>query len=126
MSRVILSALGFVCTVATILDVYLESCRRGTGGKGDRMIGNGLKSLLGFSLVRNTKSLLNTKSSGDQFTCFYGLRFLSMAWIVLMHTWGMLVAAQVSWNLVDVKLVRHRLKRVSFNNYVGWKLERMT
>lgn len=42
--------------------------------------------LLSFSLVKNTEMLLDTKQKSGQIHCLHGIRFLSMAWVVLGHS----------------------------------------
>ena len=42
--------------------------------------------LLSFSVIRNTKDLLDTTQKPIDITCLHGLRFLSMTWVMLGHT----------------------------------------
>jgi len=41
--------------------------------------------LLSFSLIQNSKLLLRTKQKDGEINCIHGIRFLSMAWVVLGH-----------------------------------------
>ena len=44
-----------------------------------------------MSLVRNLKSLLNTKSGQERdFACMDGLKVISVTWIILGHSFGIL------------------------------------
>ncbi len=42
--------------------------------------------LLCFSLVSNGKRLFGTKKSAESIDCINGIRFLSISWVVLGHT----------------------------------------
>ena len=46
--------------------------------------------------MRNLPSVLTTESMGRGYLCMNGMRFLSMAWIVLGHTWQLLTYVLVS------------------------------
>ena len=46
------------------------------------------KVIMAFSLKTNLLKLLNTRSSPDDLGCMHGIRYLSLAWIVMGHTWG--------------------------------------
>jgi hypothetical protein len=45
--------------------------------------------LTSFSLKTNIKNLLSASTSADTMTCLHGLRFLSIFWILLGHTYYM-------------------------------------
>lgn len=51
------------------------------------MIGKPLRALLAFSLRRNVPRVLSTRMPPGAYKAFNGLRFLSMCWIILGHTW---------------------------------------
>ena len=46
--------------------------------------------MINFSLYSNTKRLFNVSlpQSGDHLGCLDGLRFISMTWVVLGHTFS--------------------------------------
>ena len=46
--------------------------------------------LLSFSLYKNGRNLLSTKQPAGTFTCLHGIRFLSLAWIILGHAYFMM------------------------------------
>ncbi|XP_069696029.1 nose resistant to fluoxetine protein 6-like [Periplaneta americana] len=43
--------------------------------------------LLAFSAVRNGRKILNCDTAEDSLTSVHGLRFLSLAWVILVHTY---------------------------------------
>jgi hypothetical protein len=43
--------------------------------------------LLSFSAVQNSRKILNCDSQEDSLTSVHGLRFLSLAWVILVHTY---------------------------------------
>ena len=67
----------------------------------------GMKMLLSFSMYTNFKSIISTADSGkDSLTCLHGMRFLSMSWVVLGHSFlfslSGLNAGNVTWPLVKL------------------------
>lgn len=103
---VILSTLAIVVSVATVH----ESCRM-YNGKGISLKSESLpvKILHCFSFLNNSRKLLSMKAatSGDNFGCIHGMRFLSMCWVVLGHLF-LIGPASLALN-------RDHLIRVSFN-----------
>lgn len=78
----------------TIISNGLKSCS-----------GIGVQALLAFSLITNIRKWQNTQQGGaENFGCLHGLRFFSMMWVVLAHTWLMLSYTPF-WNMIDVKKV---------------------
>lgn len=43
-------------------------------------------AILSFSLIKNLKSLLTNNSQSD-IGCLHGIRFLSLSWVILGHTY---------------------------------------
>ena len=43
--------------------------------------------LLSFSAVQNSRKILNCDTQEDSLTSLHGLRFLSLAWVILVHTY---------------------------------------
>ncbi|CAC5415930.1 unnamed protein product [Mytilus coruscus] len=67
--------------------------------------------LLSFSLITNTRKLLNTSTASGTLTAINGMRVLSMWWVILGHTYGVLPFLSLVDNVLDfVEL----LKRFSF------------
>lgn len=56
--------------------------------------------LLAFSIRRNAYQLLNTEHSVERLSCLNGIRFFSMAWIILGHTY-MIASEDYIKNIVD-------------------------
>jgi hypothetical protein len=46
------------------------------------------KLLLSFSVYTNAPKILNTSQPKGTLTCVNGIRFLSMTWVILGHTYG--------------------------------------
>ena len=90
-----------VSFIGALLDVHVE--------------GNARKSLvmrifLCFSLYTNGKKLLGTKKVEGNIDCLNGIRFFSMSWVVLGHSWyiisltpwtNQLAVNYVSWSLLE-------------------------
>ncbi|CAC5392295.1 unnamed protein product [Mytilus coruscus] len=55
--------------------------------------------LLAFSVYTNGAKLFNTKQNKDILTCINGIRFISMTWVILGHTYQM--PLQMSDNMVS-------------------------
>ena len=51
------------------------------------VIGKPMRALLAFSLRRNVPRLLSTSMPPGAYMAFNGIRFMSMTWIILGHTW---------------------------------------
>ncbi|XP_078606530.1 nose resistant to fluoxetine protein 6-like isoform X2 [Branchiostoma floridae x Branchiostoma japonicum] len=49
------------------------------------------KLLLAFSVRTNTRKLLSTRESSDSLGCLHGIRFLSMTWVILGHTFAFII-----------------------------------
>ena len=79
--------LVILLSTGTVLEVYqLYQKKKGT------KVENGTfnKFLLGFGIYNNTSRLMNTNipKGADHLGCIDGIRFLSMSWVVLCHSWG--------------------------------------
>ncbi|CAG7819245.1 unnamed protein product, partial [Allacma fusca] len=94
--RIVLVFFGGLCITGTILDLSLA--------KASKPLHQGLpvRMLLAFSFYTNTQKFLSTKAGSGNLGCLHGLRFLSLAWVVLCHTFSML-RMQITWNIVDSK-----------------------
>ncbi|PRD27959.1 UNVERIFIED_CONTAM: nrf-6 [Trichonephila clavipes] len=58
------------------------------------------KILLCFSAIENGKKILNTKTSEDQLRSIQGIRFLSLTWVILGHTY--ISSISIIGNRIDV------------------------
>jgi hypothetical protein len=47
-----------------------------------------LKIIRSFSFYTNAKKVFNTSKSDDQLNCLHAIRFLSLAWVILGHTFA--------------------------------------
>lgn len=65
--------------------------------------------LLAFSLYSNGKKLLNVNSSPDSLECLHGVRFLSIAWVVLGHRY-FFASQQALLNLTAIFQVNAKLE----------------
>ncbi|GFU40128.1 nose resistant to fluoxetine protein 6, partial [Nephila pilipes] len=45
------------------------------------------KIILSFSMISNFKQLVSTKTSKDNLSSLHGIRFLSLTWMVLCHSY---------------------------------------
>jgi hypothetical protein len=46
------------------------------------------KIIRSFSFYTNAKKVFNTSKSDDQLNCLHAIRFLSLAWVILGHTFA--------------------------------------
>ena len=46
-----------------------------------------IQILLAFSIYTNTKKIFSTETTNAQISCLSGIRFLSMVWVILWHTY---------------------------------------
>ncbi|XP_015913387.1 nose resistant to fluoxetine protein 6-like [Parasteatoda tepidariorum] len=53
-----------------------------------------------FSMIENGRKILKTKSSGDQLLSIHGIRFLSLTWVILGHTY--ITPVSIIGNRLDV------------------------
>lgn len=58
------------------------------------------KILLCFSAIENGEKILNTKTSQDQLLSIHGIRFLSLTWVILGHTY--ISSISIIGNRIDV------------------------
>jgi hypothetical protein len=58
-----------------------------TFGHNVRVSGILSQLLLSFSAVRNSYKILNCDTPEESLTSIHGLRFLSLAWVILVHTY---------------------------------------
>lgn len=102
--------LGLFLFIGTVLDLYLQF-----GTYGSRLLSRdtvktslGLQLLLAFSLYTNLTAVMRTANpaparGGDILTAVNGIRFISMTWVLMGHTFGFLPAAMGTDNTLTVK-----------------------
>ncbi|PAV56380.1 hypothetical protein WR25_15490 [Diploscapter pachys] len=59
-----------------------------------------LKVILGYSVYRNGSEILKTSNKEGDIECLHGIRFLSMCWIILGHTYYYLGTSLTTDNLI--------------------------
>lgn len=48
--------------------------------------------IISFSLIQNTRNLLKTTQREGDINCLHGLRFISMSWVILGHSFFFMVS----------------------------------
>ena len=66
-----------------------------------------MKILLSFSIYTNGKKILNVSQPSGTLTAINGIRFISMTWVILGHTYvfGMTAAGTRSYH-GDISLIK--------------------
>jgi hypothetical protein len=77
---VFLLAMGILKSVSILIDPYQRFVRK------DKFPNQLLGIVEGFSAHHNIQKLFNTKTSGDNLGCINGIRFISMTWVLIGHT----------------------------------------
>ena len=85
----ILSIVGFLMLVGTTIDVLIT---RFADWKLSMLVERRSPLLLrkvfiAFSVYTNRRKLLDTSSTKDTLSCLHGIRFFSMTWVILGHTY---------------------------------------
>ncbi|GFG28523.1 hypothetical protein Cfor_03638, partial [Coptotermes formosanus] len=94
----ILSFFGLLCILSTAYDLIVSDPRKRR------------EILMVFSWYTNGKLLLKTKRSTSTLDCLHGIRFLSIAWIVLGHVYAstfILPAANILYFFEHDKMWEH-------------------
>ncbi|CAG7815907.1 unnamed protein product [Allacma fusca] len=89
---IILAGLVLVCIAGTAVEFWCTDKLKQSLA---------LRIVVAFSVSTNTKRWLNTKGGSENFSCLNGIRFLTMAWVLLSHVF--LSATSMAWNGVDIK-----------------------
>ena len=65
-----------------------------------------IRALLCFSIYSNGKKILSTRKLEGSIDCVHGIRFFSMCWVVMGHTWfaGIKTPPDNIFDLGDVSL----------------------
>lgn len=97
--RTILSILAFMLLLGTLVDIYedIDPHKTLLPKKFDQPDSTLTKILKCFSVYSNGKKILNTDAKNDggglYLGCLSGIRFISMSWVVLGHTFLMVISS---------------------------------
>lgn len=106
----ILSVIAVLCLIGSVIDIYF----RYYPGE-NRELSLARKLILSFSVPLNTEKLLSKDLGSGNLGCLHGLRFLTIAWVVLGHSWEMNYY-QLTWNLIDLQnIYQHRYILIMIN-----------
>ena len=112
--RVTLSLIGFLVVCATtreFVGMYLEIPMN---PKTDSIL---LRALHCFSVINNSRKLLATSSSSDNLSCVHGIRVISTTWVIMGHTYFMLlVQPLISYTTIN------KVRKLGINYLLDWKL----
>ena len=93
---VLFSFIGAFLTLGTLLDFWLEMSSKKVEDMSASFVQFCFKFVLCFSMYTNGKRLLSTESAGkDHLDCLNGIRFISMTWVVLGHSFFMILSGAV-------------------------------
>ncbi|XP_066982156.1 nose resistant to fluoxetine protein 6-like [Macrobrachium rosenbergii] len=111
---VILAVEGSLILFSGLLDLWISYAKKDELRKGP------LKYLLVFSLATNLEKMfrINTSESKDSITSFYGIRVLSMAWVVMGHQY-MYRSYSVNKNFVPDLVNGNFAAQIILNSYAS-------
>ncbi|KAJ8321113.1 hypothetical protein KUTeg_002700 [Tegillarca granosa] len=74
-----------------------------------------------FSVKTNAPKILAGSSGGGSINCIHGIRFLSISWIILGHTYNYGLASRINetWTIVNALDAFEILKRFTFQGVYG-------
>ncbi len=115
---ILLSVVAFLMIVGTGIDVFQQLFRKPKGelevygGRKDNFVVSLFKC---FSVNINGRKILNTDSNAgnsDSLDCINGIRFLSMCWVILGHTYIVSPAlfTRNPKKFWDVSFLQHKMK----------------
>jgi len=89
--------------IATGMDLMLRyyANRKSAVPNSTPYLTKGTRLILAFSFYTNIEKWSSTDTSEGNLGCLHGLRFLSMCWVVLGHTWAVLMFGPI-WNPLSV------------------------
>ncbi|OXA43963.1 Nose resistant to fluoxetine protein 6 [Folsomia candida] len=99
----LLGVITALVVVSSVVDIWLN---RGVDKPPKR--GVAFQCLNSFSMYTNIPRWLSTRATADDLGCLHGIRFLSTAWVILAHTWFVVIYIPY-WNLVDVKMLQEKI-----------------
>ncbi|KAJ8909465.1 hypothetical protein NQ315_011234 [Exocentrus adspersus] len=82
---VILAFLAFLLVVSTALDIYFQHNKKRVPHVG----------FIAFSAYTNGRKLFQISKNSNELTCLNGIRFWSMMWVIIGHTFSTMVSAPV-------------------------------
>ncbi|XP_064103240.1 nose resistant to fluoxetine protein 6-like [Macrobrachium nipponense] len=109
----LLSLFGLLLLAGAALDCWIDF-----SGKKEMRQGP-LKYLLAFSLTTNLQKMfhINTAGSQEAITCLYGMRVLSMAWVVWCHQYMMVIFVEGNLGSITNIFNGHWLSQIMMNGY---------
>ena len=82
---VVFIGLAFFLVLGTFIDVLQQIFNDPNQNNKNKSIG--LQVILSFSMYTNFKKIISTREGGgDTLSCLHGMRFLSMSWVLLGHS----------------------------------------
>jgi len=90
---VVLSVIGLLVVAATIHEYVRKYLNQPVDPKSD---GIAVRALHCFSALNNSRKLLATTKSSENFGCVNGIRVISTTWVVMGHSYYVLVLASYS------------------------------
>lgn len=82
----LLSVIGLIAFVATIMDVVLNIISKEKRLEAEKS-STAVKCMMCFSTYTNTLRLLKKDNSPDTIKMFHGLKFITLLWVILNHTY---------------------------------------
>lgn len=64
------------------------------------------RCLLAFSVPRNFASVFQTKTGDSNLGCLHGVRFLTMGWVVMGHTYALTNHQTFGTNIIRTRVAR--------------------
>lgn len=103
---------GFMVLVGTLIDLY---CYYGK----TKLTSKTARILLAFSFMTNFRKFVDTSSSSKELSCLNGIRFLSMSWIILCHSYLMSLYRVVSSYEYVLHMAQDWAVQVLLNGFMG-------
>jgi len=88
-----LLAMGLLISVSTLIDLYQRFLNKTMFA--DKFLG----IVQGFSAYHNIRKLFDTRVSSESFRCINGIRFISMTWVLMGHTFMLFIGPPFLKNL---------------------------
>ncbi|XP_071147457.1 O-acyltransferase like protein-like [Mytilus edulis] len=76
--------------------------------------------LKAFALQENVEKILSGKTSGNSINCIHGIRFLSLTWVILGHTFNYgIVSIPSLWTTENIVEATEMMKRFTFQAVIA-------
>ena len=99
----------FCCSLSDIISMNEFTVIVSLNNKSNLLhLGNGLvQALICFSILKNARTLINTKSPKDSIRSINGIRAISMTWVILGHVFffSILTAPGTCWGFCFVFMI---------------------